>query len=153
MAEMTVDPRLMEALARAGAPNLASELNAAAGGKGLAGLGGFFLDVREDLLTVFLLVGAKLVRYEITVDGRSLSVCVPAARIARVTEELNPAGVAVVIELDADRRTLRLAGTLGTDTNQVLLDGDLLAAAFYLEATGDAVAQLREFVTCVRALL
>lgn len=110
----------------------------------------------SDVLAIYALSARRVVRYELTTDGRSLTVCLPLSRVARIAEEVNPGGVSVLIEMDADRRVIQISGNLNDagDNDPVQLRADLLAAAMVLNApAGEDAAKLLRFGARLRAAL
>jgi len=153
-------PLLAEALTRHTSVAVQAGVVAALGGGAYDGsvplvhalpvpVGAFFVDFsRPEILTVYVATEAALVRYEMSADGRALSVLVPLGRVTRVAFAVDPSGAAsLAIELDADRATV-IAGVPGDEGRP----GFVQRAGFTVSVPADP-AGLAGFASALNALL
>lgn len=127
----------------------------------LPAVGAWYVSYGETLLTLYVVTGGTLVRYEISADGRSLTTSVPLRRVARVAESNDGETVTVLVELDADRRAVNFGGRItrdagddaGASGQRLLLEGEMLASAFVASAPLSQSGLLVRFATLLRAAL
>lgn len=108
------------------------------------GLVAHLIQVRDGVLAAYLLVEGGLIVHEAAADGSSLTVAIPAFRLARVEVRRRPDGaVRAAFELDADVATTRAAG-----------DGNVTEhAAYVVIGEAESALAVAAFATEVRCLL
>lgn len=127
----------------------------------LPAISGWYVNYGDDVMALYAVTGTRLVRYELSADGRSLTTVVPVNRIARVAESNDGTTVRLLVEIDADRRAFSLSGRMTTVAGddaaaageQVSLGGELLSAGWIVEAPVADAAALMRFATLVRAAI
>jgi hypothetical protein len=122
---------------------------------------GFFISYGTEILAVYALSSGRLIRYELSRDGRYLSVCIPLSRVARIAETNENERLSVLVELDADRRSLTVTGSLTTAAGtgvegagqRLNAEAVMLSSAFMLEVPASDAARLAAFAQQLRRAL
>lgn len=121
----------------------------------------FYVSYGAEILAVYIASTGRLIRYELSRDGRYLAVCVPLSRIARIAETNENERLAVLIELDADRRSMSLSGQITTSTGtgvegagqRINIEGAMLSSAFMIEVSAVEAVELARFARQLRATM
>lgn len=106
-----------------------------------------------EVLTIYVVSCARLIRHEVAKDGHRLSTVVPLSRVRRVAEEHTGAAVSCAIELDADQARFNLEGAIAIGENgiqQQALSGTLINSGWLLGVNGPDSEALELFATGLR---
>lgn len=111
----------------------------------------FYSEYSDQLMALTVVSANRLVRYELSVTGASLTTCVPLERVRRVAEASENGMSTVVIEMEAEPTQLRLAGAV--EDGRVNAEGSLVPGGLVLSASGAQAGPLARFAVHLRAAL
>lgn len=116
-----------------------------------------------DVVTVYLLAGARFVRHQVTRTGDRLTIAVPTSRIRRVVEQVVANRHELLLELDADKADLlvRLEGAAAPNPDEQpgsqavgVLNGSLMHSGYQIVAPEPGVSEtITAFGAALRAVL
>lgn len=110
-----------------------------------------YLELSESLATVYVCTPGALIRVQVAPAGACQRTVVPINKLARIDELAEAGNLTVVLELEADNRTLQ--GLAGPGEGRWEFAGQILAAGWAITATPERAQALSAFVTAVRATL